>query len=130
MYKKATPVLIVDAIEPVLPLWDALGFQRLVELNHDEQLGFVILSGGNIELMYQSVASVRADEPHVFEGQRAIGAASVYIEVERLDDVAARLPAGTDIIVERRTTFYGATELILRDAAGNVISFAEMSASA
>ncbi len=32
----------------------------------------------------------------------------------------------TDFVVERRKTFYGAMEMILRDAAGNVIIFAEL----
>jgi hypothetical protein len=42
MMKKLTPVLVVDQIEPVLPLWDALQFSRTVEVPHDNRIGFVI----------------------------------------------------------------------------------------
>lgn len=48
-----TPVLMVDAIEPVLSFWvDRLGFSRKTELQHDDALGFVILERDGIELMY------------------------------------------------------------------------------
>src|SRR5688572_29324281 len=127
MYQKLSPVLAVDAIEPVLPLWEALGFARTVEVPHGDHLGFVILKSDDIEVMYQTFDSIRADEARVLEG-KGLGRASLFIEVEKLDDVASRVPPGTDVIVQRRKTFYGATEMILRDAAGNVILFAEMSA--
>lgn len=43
---KVTPVLIVPAIEPVLPLWESIGFARTAEVPHGDALGFVILSLG------------------------------------------------------------------------------------
>lgn len=125
---KITPVLVVPEIEPVLPLWEALGFARVAEVPHGEKLGFVILAGDGAEVMYQTVESVRADEPRALEG-KGPGAASLFIEVPKLDEVVAKLPAGTEIFVERRVTPYGATETMLRDAAGTVIVFAEFSGS-
>jgi hypothetical protein len=122
---KITPVLIVDTIEPVLPLWEAIGFTRVAEVPHGDALGFVILSGGGAEVMYQTRASVSADEPRVYDGPAALGATSLFVEVESLDATVAKLPAGTDVFVPRRTTPYGATETFVRDAAGNVIIFAE-----
>ena len=122
---KITPVLIVPAIEPLLPLWEALGFARTAEVPHGDGLGFVILARDNAELMLQTTDSVRADEPRVLEGNKAIGAASLFIEVDDLDAVVAKLPPGTDIFVERRTTPYGATETFVRDAAGNTLVFAQ-----
>ena len=121
MMKKLTPVLIVDAIEPVLPLWTALGFATTAEVPQGNRLGFVILAKDNVELMYQTRDSVKHDEPRILE--RSMGASGVFIEVDKLDDIV--LPPGTDVIVQRRTTPYGATEAIVRDAAGNVIVFAE-----
>jgi len=123
MMKKLTPVLIVKAIEPLLPLWDALGFTRTAEVPQGDRLGFVILQNGATELMYQTVDSVRADEPKVGD---QFGRSGLFIEVDNLDAVAKLVPKNTDIVVERRKTFYGATEMILRDAAGNVVVLAEM----
>lgn len=122
---KITPVLIVPAIEPLLPLWEALGFARAAEVPHGDALGFVILSRDNVEVMLQTTDSVREDEPLVLQGSKPIGAASLFIEVDDLDAVVAKLPSGTDIFVKRRTTPYGATETFIRDGAGNVIAFAQ-----
>lgn len=124
MFKKLTPVLIVEAIEPVLPLWAALGFTRTAEVPHGDRLGFVILQSDGVEVMYQTF--VRADEPKSLEGRRAIGASSLFIEVDDLDAGAARVPKGSEVLVKRRTTSYGSTEMILRDAAGNNVILAEM----
>jgi len=126
MYKNITPVFIVDEIEPVLPLWTSLGFSRTAEVPDGDRLGFVILQKDDVEVMYQTFASVRGDEPRALEGKRAHGAASVFIAVDNLDEVASLVPKDADIIERRRETFYGAIEMILRDAAGNVIVFAEM----
>jgi hypothetical protein len=122
---KITPVLVVPSIESVLPLYDALGFERTAEVPHGDVLGFVILKNGNAELMLQTIDSVRADAASVLEGPVPIRAASLFVEVESLDDAVKRLPPGTDVFVERRSTFYGATETFLRDAAGNVIVLAQ-----
>ena len=119
---KITPVLIVDAIEPLLPLWEAIGFNRTAEVPHGDRLGFVILAAEGAEVMYQNVESVRADEPRALEDR---GASALFVEVADLDALAAKLPKGTNIIVPRRTTPYGATETFIRDAAGNTIIFAQ-----
>ena len=126
MFKQLTPVLVVDEIEPVLPFWSALGFTRVTEVPEGDRLGFVILQRDDVEVMYQTFKSVEKDEPRSLKGKRALGAAALFIAVDRLDDVAKLVPQGTDIIEHRRETFYGSTEMIVRDAAGNVITFAEM----
>ena len=125
MVKKITPVLVVDAIEPVLPLWEALGFARTAEVPHGDRLGFVILAAGGLEVMYQTVDSIRDDTAAALEGPRALGAAALFLEVADLAAAEASLAPGTDVIVRRRKTFYGSTETILRDAAGNVITLAQ-----
>ena len=129
MIKKITPVLIVDRIEPLLPLWEALGFARAAEVPHGDALGFVMLTRDGIEVMYQTFDSVRGDEAKVLEGSRAIGAAAVFLEVDDLDALKTQIPAGTDIVVASRQTFYGSTETTIRDAAGNIITFAQFGTS-
>jgi hypothetical protein len=126
MFKKITPVLIVDAIEPILPLWNALGFARTAEVPEGDRLGFVILQRDDVEVMYQTFASVQGDEPRSLTGKRAIGASGIFVVVDNLDEVAKLVPTGTDIIERRRETFYGSTEMIVRDAGGNVMVLAEM----
>lgn len=126
--KKLTPVFVVERIEPCLDFWTGrLGFEKTVEIPEENGLGFVILSRGNVEIMYQSRESLEKDMPALV--QAVSGAASpnaMFVEVSDIDDVERRL-AGWDIIVPRRTTFYGTTEIGVREPAGNLIVFAQHS---
>ena len=118
-----TPVLLVEAIEPVLAFWvDKLGFKKTVEVPHEKKLGFVILERDAVKVMYQTRASVSADIPPL-AGSPQRGS-FLYIDVDDLDAIATALKGVTPVI-PRRKTFYGAEELIVRDPAGNVVTFAQ-----
>ena len=125
--KKLTPVYVVERIEPCLEFWvGRLGFEKVVEIPEGDALGFVILTRGNVEIMYQSLASVAKDIAALAVEMAGTGSPNgTYIEVSDIDDVEKRL-AGWEIVVPRRTTFYGATEIGVREPAGNLIVFAEM----
>lgn len=121
--KKLTPVLYVEAIEPVLPFWeDRLGFERMIEVPQGDRLGFVAFAKDGVEIMYQTRASVAADIPQLSE--TPMGGALLFIEVDDIDAVEAALE-GVENVHPRRTTFYGATEIIVREPGGNAVTFAE-----
>ena len=130
--KKATPVLVVDRIEPILPFWKKLGLAPTVEVPdralNDGRLAFVILAADSIELMFQTAASVRDDLGTAVIATDAIRGDPqqqiLYVTVDRLEAIQDRLD-GERLIMHRRTTFYGANELGYADPAGNVIIFAE-----
>ena len=120
--KKLTPVIVVDALEPVLPFWtDRLGFEVTATVPHDGHLGFAILVNDQVEIMYQSRASVAADAPKV--GEYVGGAPVLFIEVEDVDSVARKLD-GVEVVVPRRQTFYGMDEIFVRAPCGTVVGFA------
>ena len=124
---KVVPIIPVDAIEPCLPFWtDRLGFALTVQVPHEDRLGFVILVKDGVEIMYQSRASMDADVPGVAgdaPGHRAVHRCGRYQRRR------ARL-AGFDIVVPRRTTFYGAEEIFVRAPCGTVVGFARPGAEA
>ncbi len=124
--RKLTPVLIVDAIEPVLPFWvERLGFTVVAEVPHHDALGFVILVRDEVELMYQTRASVAEDAPAVLPtGEPTRDATSLFFEVADLEAVASAV-AGLDLVVPRRRTFYGMDELGVREPGGRVVMFAQ-----
>lgn len=119
---KVTPILYVEEIEPSLSFWrDRLEFQITTEVPQDDRLGFVILERDGMEVMMQSRASVASDVPAVADTPR--GASILFIEVESLDPILAALD-GVPVVVERRTTFYGADEIFVREPGGHIIGFA------
>lgn len=129
--KKVTPLMTVDAIEPCLPFWTGLGFEVSVTVPHEDAIGFVILEKGDVEIMYQSRASVEADlgasgAPAGLAAEMAGGTSTLYITVEALDDVLDVLDGlgDAEVLVPRRTTFYGADEIFVRSPCGTVVGFA------
>ena len=122
---RSTPVLYVDAIEPSLEFWrDRLGFRVDVEVPHGDALGFVILRHGAVEVMLQTTASLAADAPEY--AQRHNGDKTfLFIEVDDIDAIARSLD-GCDVVLPRRTTFYGATEIGYREPGGHYATFAQI----
>lgn len=122
---KSTPVLFVDAIEASLPFWqERLGFERTVEVPDGDRLGFVILTTGAVELMYQTVAMLKKDSAAhavIFHNDKTF----LFIEVEDLDAVASALH-GFEIVMPLRETFYGSTEIGYREPGGHYVTFAQM----
>jgi len=122
--KKLTPVLMVEAIEPCLPLWiDRLGWAKTVEVPEDDQLGFVILAKDGAELMYQTWKSVEKDigsKPRRPQGT-SVG---IFIEVSDIDDIEKRIE-GLPIALPRRKTFYGMEEIGVTEAGGHMVVFAQ-----
>ena len=123
--KRITAVLPVQAIEPSLPFWEAVGLARTVEVPRGEALGFVILAGHGVELMLQSHASIADDMPSL-AAEAGGGKAFLFIEVGDIDAIERSL-AGHPQAFPRRTTFYGATEIGYREPGGHLVTFAQFS---
>jgi uncharacterized glyoxalase superfamily protein PhnB len=121
---KSTPVLFVDTIEKSLPFWqERLGFKRTVEVPDGDKLGFAILGNGSVEVMYQSVAMLKQDSAaHAvkFDDDKTF----LFVEV---DDIAALAKAldGFEIVMPKRETFYGSTEIGYREPGGHFVTFAQ-----
>lgn len=122
--KKLTPVLMVDAIEPCLPLWiDKLGWTKTVEVPEGDKLGFVILAKDGVEVMYQTWVSVDKDVGRPMP--RAKGTSvGLFIEVSDINAVEKQL-AGVPIVLPRRRTFYGMEEIGVAEAGGHTVVFAQ-----
>ena len=85
-------------------------------------IGFLILEKDGVQIMYQTKASVAADiEPLAKSPMKGT---FLFIEVDDINAVEKALK-GVTPVVPRRKTFYGADELIVREPAGNVVTFAE-----
>lgn len=128
MLKKLTPLLVVDRIEPSLDFWvERMGCTKVMGVPEEGPLAFAMLKHGDLEIMYQTTASITADTP-------AVGAllknpvACLYLEVGSLDNVIARLN-GVEVVMPKRTMPYGSIEIGVREPGGHLVTFAEFPAS-
>ena len=125
--KQLTPVLIVEAVVPCLKFWvDRLGFAVTNQVpGPDGKLVFASVQLGPIEVMYQTRASVVDEQPGVAKDLMGHSVA-LFITVEDLDTVARSLD-GAPVVKPRHKTFYGSTEIYVREPGGNTVGFAEFS---
>jgi uncharacterized glyoxalase superfamily protein PhnB len=123
--KKMTPVLLAEEIEPCIRFWvERMGFEKTMEVPDGDKLAFAIVQKGDLELMYQTYASVQKDAS--YKGQYSLkGPTFLYIEVEDLDQAIAAVK-GASIVMDVRTTFYGSKEVGIKDPAGHILTFAQM----
>jgi uncharacterized glyoxalase superfamily protein PhnB len=120
-----TPVLVVDAVEPCLSFWtDRLGFTAENEVPGDDgKLVFASVKKGDIEVMYQTRASVIAERPDA-ASELTGHSTALFITTEDLDAVEKAIE-GAPVVSPRHTTFYGSTEIYVREPGGNTVGFAQ-----
>jgi uncharacterized glyoxalase superfamily protein PhnB len=125
--KQLTPVLIVESVEPCLKFWvDRLGFAITNQVpGPDGKLIFASVQLGPVEVMYQTRASVVDEQPGAAKDLMGHSVA-LFITVENLDTVARSLD-GAPVVKPRHKTFYGSTEIYVREPGGNTVGFAEFS---
>lgn len=125
--KQLTPVLIVDKVEPCLDFWvKALGFEVTNQVPDPEGgLVFASVQKGPIEIMYQTRASVLHDVPAAARELNG-HSVSLFITVDDLDAVEKALKAAP-IVKKRHKTFYGSTEIYVKEPGGNTVGFAQFS---
>jgi uncharacterized glyoxalase superfamily protein PhnB len=125
--KQLTPVLIVDKVEPCLDFWvRSLGFEITNKVpDPNGGLVFASVQKDAIEIMYQTRASAEDDLPSI---ARELDGHSValFITVDDLDAVEKAIRTAP-VVKARHKTFYGSTEIYVKEPGGNTVGFAQFS---
>jgi uncharacterized glyoxalase superfamily protein PhnB len=120
-----TPVVIVDRVEPSVRFWiDRLGFEQTIEVPGEDGLVFACVRKGGVEIMYQTRASVIDDGTAIareLDGRSIV----LFLTVDDIDAVERALE-GAPVVKARHDTFYGATEIYVREPGGHTVGFAQM----
>jgi uncharacterized glyoxalase superfamily protein PhnB len=124
--KRLTPVLVVESVEPCIRFWtERFGFTAENEVpGPGGKLVFASAEKDGIEVMYQTRESVVADQPGIakeLDGRSVV----LFFTVENLDTVEQAVE-GAPVVKPRHKTFYGSTELYVREPGGHVVGFAQM----
>ena len=125
--KSLAPVMIVEAVEPSVEFWtEQLGFAKENEVpGPDGKLVFASVRKDSVEIMYQTRASVIADDPTAAADMNGRSVA-LFITVPTIADLdeIARESKNAPVVKQRHDTFYGTTEFYIREPGGNVVGFA------
>jgi uncharacterized glyoxalase superfamily protein PhnB len=126
--KKITAILFVEQVDPCVQFWvERFGFEKAAEVPEGDRLAFAMLQKANVELMYQSYASADQDVGAISQAVRK-GPTFLYLEVDNLDETIAAVK-DAEVVMPKRTTFYGSTEIGIKDPAGHFLTFAQFGAS-
>jgi len=125
--KQLTPVLVVAEVEPCLEFWvERLGFSVTNRVPGDDgKLVFASVQRGGIEIMYQTRASVLHELPAAARDLTG-HSVSLFITVEDVESIEKAL-AGVPVVKPRHETFYGSTEIYVKEPGGNTVGFAQFS---
>jgi len=127
--KKITAVLFAQEIEPCVKFWaERFGFEKIAEVPDGDKLAFAMLQKGSVELMYQSYASADKDVGTTISQAIRKGRTFLYVEVDSLDETINAVK-GAEVSMPKRKTFYGSTEIGIKDPAGHYVTFAEFEAT-
>jgi|SRR5262245_40463720 len=123
--QRLTPVLVVDEVEPCLRFWtEKLGFTAENQVPGDNgKLVFASVKAGDVEVMYQTRASVLAEQPGSAD-QLAGHSIVLFITVDDLDRIEKAV-ADAPVVKPRHDTFYGSSEMYVREPGGNLVGFAQ-----
>lgn len=123
--KRLAPVLVVESVEPCIQFWtERFGFAVETVPGPDGKLVFASAKKDDVEVMYQTRESVVADQPGLakeLDGRSIV----LFITVENLDAVELAV-AGAEVVKPRHKTFYGSTEIYVREPGGHVVGFGQM----
>ena len=124
--KHAATVFIVDQVEPCVAFWvDRFGFTAENQVpGPDGKLIFASVKEGDVEVMYQTKASVIAEDPKAAAELGGGRNAVLFLTVDDIDR-AEQAAKGAPVVKARHKTFYGSTEFYIRDPGGNTIGFAQ-----
>ena len=83
-----------------------------------------MLAKGQVQIMYQTYSSLEKDMPNALKHfDNAPSQSMVYVKISSIDWIEKHLD-GVDVIVPKRVTLYGSTEICVREPAGNLVTFA------
>jgi uncharacterized glyoxalase superfamily protein PhnB len=121
--KTLAPVLIVDDVRTCVDFWvSRFGFTTENEVpGSDGTLIFASVKTLGVEIMYQSTASVLAEDPGSAANLKGHSVA-LFLTVSDLDAIEEAV-RGAPVVKARHKTFYGSTELYVREPGGNTVGF-------
>jgi uncharacterized glyoxalase superfamily protein PhnB len=124
-FKSIAADLVVDDFDKALTFYrDVVGFTAGDVMKEDGKSVFAILKAGGSELMLQARNLMDVDVPAA--SARPTGLSGLlYVEVDSVEDVKARIGDRAAVISDIRHQPYGMSEYIVKDPQGYVLTFAQ-----
>jgi uncharacterized glyoxalase superfamily protein PhnB len=118
-----TPNIFVRDINETIDFYKELGFNTVMSVPEKGDFVWVMMSCGNVSMMFQTFDSLGSELPEVSRADG--GSLLLYIRTHNIRQFHEKLKEKVTIIKGLEKTFYGATEFSVLDNNGYVLTFAE-----
>lgn len=128
----STNLMVLDVAEAVRFYTEVIGGEVAFVVDSEQQTTmdgtipdnaiFSSVRLGTGEVMFQERSNLVEDAPMVEADSMPSGTFAMYLRVNSVDEVIARLPGATEILKPVQLTWYGMKEIWIRDPAGYVLT--------
>ena len=123
--KKLTPNMMVENVNQTVDFYrDVLGFNLVLTVPDSGQFDFALVKHDEVEVMFQSLASL-TDEVPVLKEKPAGAGLMFFIDVDDVEALYEQVRSQVTIVKGLNDTFYGTREFVMQDCNGFILTFAE-----
>lgn len=119
-----SPNMYVHDVKSTIEFYQILGFKPVMTVpENSEEPVWAMLQNGNVTLMIESFQSIDGRLPEI---SRQVGASLLfYVKIKDVRRFFEQIKDRVTILAGIEKTFYGATEFVIKDCNGYVLTFAE-----
>jgi len=119
-----SPNMYVHDVKSTIQFYQLLGFKPVMTVPEDgEAPVWAMLQHGNVTLMFEAFESIEGRLPEI--SRQVGGSLLLYVKVKGIRAFFEQIKDHVTVLSGLETTFYGATEFVIKDCNGYVLTFSE-----
>lgn len=119
-----SPNIYVSDVTNTIQFYRKLGFRPTMTVPEEaEEPVWAMMQNGNVTIMFESFKSIEGQLPEI--SRQPGGSLLLYIKVHDIGTLFESLKDQVTVLKSPHKTFYGATEFMIQDCNGFVLTFAD-----
>jgi len=119
-----SPNMYVHDVTNTMEFYRKLGFNPIMTVPEGaEKPVWAMMQNGNVTIMFESMQSIEGRLPEI--SRQTGGALLLYIKVQDVNALFESVKDKVTVLQDLQKTFYGATEFMIEDCNGFVLTFAD-----
>jgi len=119
-----SPNMYVNDVKDTMDFYRKLGFNSIMTVPEGaEEPVWAMMQSGNVTIMFESIKNIDGQLPEI--SRQNGGALLLYIKVKDVNALFESVKDQVNVLKEPHNTFYGATEFMIQDCNGFVLTFAD-----